>query len=259
MTRHCRESRRKADTEFQYWPRIVDTDIDCGPRFCAPCSLRAQRLKKFKIALWDWNFQARLKVSSEPPTKPRFLWGILQVGIENFKRDWKFQASLISFKIRALWVSETPNRREFKGNRIGATGLRASERKSASERVSEWEGFQRFLRGFERFLEVFRDFERFSEVFRGFERFFRGFQRFVRGFQRSSQRPSQRQISLSEALSPVAPNRVAPWTFANLSYGSGRCGFGQLRWVRPRTPSFITGALCGAACTEIARCLPFAI
>ena len=31
-----------------------------------------------------------------------------------------------------------------------------------------------------------------------------------RGFQRSSQRPSQRQISLSEALGPVAPNRVAP-------------------------------------------------
>ena len=29
--------------------------------------------------------------------------------------------------------------------------------------------------------------------------------------QRSSQRPSQRQISLSEPLSPVAPNRVAPW------------------------------------------------
>ena len=39
-----------------------------------------------------------------------------------------------------------------RGNRIGATGLRASERKSASERVSERvserEGFQRFLRGF---------------------------------------------------------------------------------------------------------------
>ena len=38
----------------------------------------------------------------------------------------------------------------LKGNRIGATGLRASERKSASEkvseRVSEREGFQRFLR-----------------------------------------------------------------------------------------------------------------
>ena len=40
-------------------------------------------------------------------------------------------------------------------------------------------------------------------------RVFRGFQRFFRGFQRSSQRPSQRQISLSEALSLVAPNRVA--------------------------------------------------
>ena len=35
-TRHCRESRRKADTEFQYRPRIVDTDIDCGPRVCGP-------------------------------------------------------------------------------------------------------------------------------------------------------------------------------------------------------------------------------
>ena len=43
----------------------------------------------------------------------------------------------------------------LRGNRIGATGLRPSERKSASERVSERvserEGFQRFLRGFERF------------------------------------------------------------------------------------------------------------
>ena len=34
---HCRELRRKADnTEFQYRPRIVDMDIDCGPRFCGP-------------------------------------------------------------------------------------------------------------------------------------------------------------------------------------------------------------------------------
>ena len=96
-----------------------------------------------------------------------------------------------------------------RGNRIGATGLRASERKSASQRVSEREGFQRFLRGFERFLEVFRDFERFSEVFRGFERFLRGFQRFLRGFQRSSQRPSQRQIS-SQRLSVLLPLIVLP-------------------------------------------------
>ena len=48
----------------------------------------------------------------------------------------------------ALLVGES-----LRGNRIGATGLRASERKSASERVSERvserEGFQRFLRGLE--------------------------------------------------------------------------------------------------------------
>ena len=101
----------------------------------------------------------------------------------------------------------------LRGNRIGATGLRASERKSASERVSERvserEGFQRFFRGFERFLEVFRGFERFSEVLRGFKRFLRGFQRFFRGFRRSSQRPSQRQIS-SQRLSVLLPLIVLP-------------------------------------------------
>ena len=31
-----------------------------------------------------------------------------------------------------------------------------------------------------------------------------------------SQRPSQRQISLSEALGPVAPNRVSPWTLSEI-------------------------------------------
>ena len=58
-------------------------------------SLRAQRLTKFKIALRDWNLQARLNISSEPPTKPLFLWVILKVKIEFFKRDWKCQARLI--------------------------------------------------------------------------------------------------------------------------------------------------------------------
>ena len=76
----------------------------------------------------------------------------------------------------------------LRGNRVGATGLRASERKSASERVSEREGFQRFLRGFERVSEVFRG-ERFSEVL--------------------SETLSEADF-LSEALSLVAPNRVAP-------------------------------------------------
>ena len=72
-----------------------------GPRTSIPCSaqicqikflgvqtLRAQRLKKIKIALRDWNFQSRLKFSSEPPTKPLFFVGILKV------RDWKFQSRL---------------------------------------------------------------------------------------------------------------------------------------------------------------------
>ena len=56
-------------------------------------------------------------------------------------------AEISKFHLRELLVGES-----LRGNRIGATGLRASERKSASEsvseRVSEREGFQRFLRGF---------------------------------------------------------------------------------------------------------------
>ena len=64
--------------------------------------------------------------SSEPPTKPLFLWGILKVKIEIsseievFKRELdissenlKFssvQARLVLFKIRALWdiLRDTP-------------------------------------------------------------------------------------------------------------------------------------------------------
>ena len=87
-------------------------------------------------------------------------------------------------------------RESLRGNRIGQQDREPLRGKSASERVSEREGFQRFL-------EIFRGFQRFSEIF---QRFSEIFQR----FQRSSQRPSQRQISLSEVLSPVAPNRVAP-------------------------------------------------
>ena len=36
LTHHGRESKSKADTEIQYRSRIVDTDIDCRPRFCGP-------------------------------------------------------------------------------------------------------------------------------------------------------------------------------------------------------------------------------
>ena len=75
----------------------------------------------FKRDWNEWHFQARLKISSEPPTKPLFLWAILKAGIEKIKRDWSFQARLkissenlkfssvqarlIFFKIRALWVA----------------------------------------------------------------------------------------------------------------------------------------------------------
>ena len=92
-----------------------------------------------------------------------------------------------------------------RATRLGATGRRASERE-----ICLWEGLREDLRE--------GGLQRFSEVFSGFQRVFRdilrGFQRFSGIFQRPSQRPSQRQISLSEALRPVAPNHGAPWTFS---------------------------------------------
>ena len=69
--------------------------------------------------------------------------------------------------------------------------MRASERKSASERVSERGGFQKF---FERFSEVLR----FSEIFERFSEFFERFSEVL------SETLSEADF-LSEALSPVAP------------------------------------------------------
>ena len=50
-------------------------DVISMPIFGPLRTLRAQRLKKIKITLRDSNFQARLKISSEPTTKPLFSVG----------------------------------------------------------------------------------------------------------------------------------------------------------------------------------------
>ena len=82
-----------------------------------------------------------------------------------------------------------------------------TERKSASERVSERISEREGFRGFQRFAEVFRGFERFSEV--KILELFRAFQRFSEVFQRPSQRPSQSAIFPS-VLRVVLPLIVLP-------------------------------------------------
>ena len=63
----------------------------------------------------------------------------------------------------------------WRGNTIGATGPRASERE-----ICLWEGLWEggFSEILQRFLEVFRGFKRFSEVLRSFQRFQEIFERF---------------------------------------------------------------------------------
>ena len=55
---------------------------------------RTQRLKKYKIALRDWNFQAGVKFSSEPPTKTPILVGIIGGQDLNIHAGLNFQARL---------------------------------------------------------------------------------------------------------------------------------------------------------------------
>ena len=71
---------------------------------------------------------------------------------------------------------------------------------------------------------MFESFWEVWEVLRGFQSFLRGFQRFLRGFQRSSQRPSQRQIS-SQRLSVLLPLIVLPLELSPINTGvfSTRC------------------------------------
>ena len=91
----------------------------------------------------------------------------------------------------------------LRGNRI-----RGNRTQSLWEKICLWEGvWEGLWEG--GFSEIF---QRFWEVFRGFERFSEFFERFSEIFERFSEVLSE---TLSEALSPVAPNRVAPWTFSN--------------------------------------------
>ena len=67
-------------------------------------TLRAQRLKKFKIALRDWNFQV------SHPANPYVLCGILKVRILawNFQARFFFSSEIVFFNLWALRVGRRP-------------------------------------------------------------------------------------------------------------------------------------------------------
>ena len=69
LTSQCRESKRKTNTEIQYRPRIVDTDIDCGPRFCSdPVSETPKKsiMCKWTRPFWGTDCRRAPKASSRP-------------------------------------------------------------------------------------------------------------------------------------------------------------------------------------------------
>ena len=134
------------------------------------------------------NKMCSVKKQQSPPKSSG---GACLAGRPSRKQPWKNRKKSHDEVLHQAW------RKRLRGNTI-----------RGNRTESLWEGnlpLRGSLRG-----RTFRSFQRSLEVFRGFQRFLRGFQRFLRGFQRSSQRPSQRQISLSQALGLVAPNRVAP-------------------------------------------------
>ena len=73
-------------------PRKCRYPLFAYPLFAYPLFKRAQ----FKISVRDRSFQTRLKISTEPLTKPQFFWGSSQV------QDWNFQARLKFFNRWAL-------------------------------------------------------------------------------------------------------------------------------------------------------------
>ena len=159
--------------------------------FSASKTLRAQRLTKI---------QDRLKFS---------------ISLENFKVAWNFQS----------WPPEFPTKNrglvgleKVQGaTRLGATGLRDSERKSASERVSErtsekplknlWKTSQKSLKTSQKSLKTSQNL---SKPLKTSEILWKTSRKSLKNLWKPpSQRPSQRPLSeadfLSEALSPVAP------------------------------------------------------
>ena len=74
---------------FEWWGTVLLIDTTHWPLVGGhpkgPKIEKIQDLENFKR---DWKFQARCAPD------PYFLWGLLKVGIENFKRDWNFQAGM---------------------------------------------------------------------------------------------------------------------------------------------------------------------
>ena len=72
---------------------------------------RAQRSKKIRDFDRDWKFRARMKFSSEPPTRGPIFCGEIETSrlkfsseIKNFDREWKFRSGSNFFDRWALWV-----------------------------------------------------------------------------------------------------------------------------------------------------------
>ena len=99
---------------------------------------------------------------------------------------------------------------EFEGaTRLGATRPATLRGKWHSERVSE-RAFEKPLKTSKNLWTPLKTSQALSKPLKTSENLWNP------PSQRSSQRPSQRQICLSEHLSPVAPNRVAPWNSYNI-------------------------------------------
>ena len=95
--------KRRADRELELESRFAVRNDSNRHRFA---TLRAQRLKKFKIALRDWNCQSIFKRAA--CQTPIFMGhsegpGLnISIEIDFFNRDWNFQSRLIFFNLWAL-------------------------------------------------------------------------------------------------------------------------------------------------------------
>ena len=102
------------------------------------------RTEIFKRDWNEWHFQARLKISSKPPTKPMFLWGILKVKIEKFQARLKFSSEIGNFK-RKLEILKRSSEIDF-FSRFGPSANPPGANPLAAERAP-WRSSQSCVTG----------------------------------------------------------------------------------------------------------------
>ena len=93
--RLCREEHPTLDLVLGRFEIFSKNGFVGDAHLKSPKGPKIEIIQDLEIIKRDWNFK-------RAAPDPYFVWGVLKVKIENFNRDWKFQARLNFFNLWAL-------------------------------------------------------------------------------------------------------------------------------------------------------------